>query len=158
MTAKTSKSELDVPHKEANSNGQEAPPTNTPAPGEGAEAVDNRGLEEILGSIPPPPPPAMTNEPGAPCLTITHIFNQNVKSCAGEQILGPFHKVRKSILTPHYGSFVTLGIVVLWLKKSDPKKSVLIHSSDQHKDVQSCTVEVHFQKITDKVTRLLAQL
>uniref|UniRef100_A0A8C7UG12 Structural maintenance of chromosomes 4 n=1 Tax=Oncorhynchus mykiss TaxID=8022 RepID=A0A8C7UG12_ONCMY len=121
-----------------------------PAPGEGAEAVDNRGLEEILGSIPPPPPPAMTNEPGAPCLTITHIFNQNVKSCAGEQILGPFHKVRKSILTPHYGSFVTLGIVVLWLKKSDPKKSVLIHSSDQHKDVQSCTVEVHFQKITDK--------
>uniref|UniRef100_A0A8C8I853 Uncharacterized protein n=1 Tax=Oncorhynchus tshawytscha TaxID=74940 RepID=A0A8C8I853_ONCTS len=165
MTAKTSKSittskprgkgsqprddsegELDVPHKEANSNGQGAPPTNAPAPGEGAEAVDNRGLEEILGSIPPPPPPAMTNEPGAPCLMITHTFNQNVKSCAGEQILGPFHKVRKSILTPHYGSFA------IGLKKSDPKNNVLIHSSDQHKDVQSCTVEVHFQKITDKVT------
>lgn len=31
------------------------------------------------------------------------------------------------------------------------KLSVLIHSSDQHKDVQSCTVEVHFQKIIDKV-------
>lgn len=31
------------------------------------------------------------------------------------------------------------------------KLSVLIHSSDQHKDVESCTVEVHFQKITDKV-------
>ncbi|XP_023662970.1 structural maintenance of chromosomes protein 4 isoform X2 [Paramormyrops kingsleyae] len=30
------------------------------------------------------------------------------------------------------------------------KLSVLIHSSDQHKDIQSCTVEVHFQKIIDK--------
>ncbi len=31
------------------------------------------------------------------------------------------------------------------------KLSVLIHSSDKYKDVQSCTVEVHFQKIIDKV-------
>lgn len=31
------------------------------------------------------------------------------------------------------------------------KLSVLIHSSDKHKDVQSCCVEVHFQKIIDKV-------
>ncbi|RXM31361.1 hypothetical protein EOD39_7084 [Acipenser ruthenus] len=30
------------------------------------------------------------------------------------------------------------------------KLSVLIHSSDEHSDVQSCTVEVHFQKIIDK--------
>uniref|UniRef100_A0A8C2FMY5 Structural maintenance of chromosomes protein 4 n=1 Tax=Cyprinus carpio TaxID=7962 RepID=A0A8C2FMY5_CYPCA len=30
------------------------------------------------------------------------------------------------------------------------KLSVLIHSSDAHPDVQSCTVEVHFQKIVDK--------
>lgn len=60
------------------------------APG---EEVDNRSLEEILGSIPAPPPPAMTNEPGAPRLMITHIVNRNFKSYAGEQILGPFHKV-----------------------------------------------------------------
>lgn len=31
------------------------------------------------------------------------------------------------------------------------KLSVLIHNSDEHKDIQSCSVEVHFQKITDKV-------
>lgn len=31
------------------------------------------------------------------------------------------------------------------------KLSVLIHNSDEHKDIQSCTVEVHFQKIIDKV-------
>lgn len=33
------------------------------------------------------------------------------------------------------------------------KLSVLIHSSDGHKDIQSCTVEVHFQKIVDKVKK-----
>lgn len=33
------------------------------------------------------------------------------------------------------------------------KLSVLIHSSDEHKDIQSCTVEVHFQKIVDKVKK-----
>lgn len=31
------------------------------------------------------------------------------------------------------------------------KISVLIHNSDEHSDIQSCTVEVHFQKIIDKV-------
>lgn len=70
-----------------------------PSQGEAAEAVDNRSLEEILGSIPPPPPPAMTNEPGAPRLMITHLVNRNFKSYAGEQILGPFHKVRPNMVT-----------------------------------------------------------
>lgn len=65
--------------------------------GEAAEAVDNRSLEEILSSIPPPPPPAMTNEPGAPRLMITHLVNRNFKSYADEQILGPFHKVRPNV-------------------------------------------------------------
>lgn len=31
------------------------------------------------------------------------------------------------------------------------KLSVLIHNSDEHQDIPSCSVEVHFQKITDKV-------
>lgn len=64
------------------------------------EVLDNRSLEEILGSIPPPPPPAMTNEAGAPRLMITHIVNQNFKSYAGKKILGPFHKV--SFLLPNF--------------------------------------------------------
>lgn len=70
-----------------------------PSQGKAANAVDNRSLEEILGSIPPPPPPAMTNEPGAPRLMITHLVNRNFKSYAGEQILGPFHKVRAKLVT-----------------------------------------------------------
>lgn len=58
------------------------------------EPINNQSLEEILAGISPPPPPAMTNEPGAPRLMITHIVNQNFKSYAQEQILGPFHKVK----------------------------------------------------------------
>ncbi|XP_035647897.1 structural maintenance of chromosomes protein 4 isoform X1 [Oncorhynchus keta] len=151
-----SEDELDVPLKEANSNGQEAPPTNYPAPREGADAVDNRSLEEILGSIPPPPPPAMTNEPGSPRLMITHIVNQNFKSYAGEQILGPFHKRFSCIIGPNGSGKSNVIDSMLFVfgyraKKIRSKKlSVLIHSSDLHKDVQSCTVEVHFQKIIDK--------
>uniref|UniRef100_A0A667XVU8 Structural maintenance of chromosomes protein n=1 Tax=Myripristis murdjan TaxID=586833 RepID=A0A667XVU8_9TELE len=152
-----SEDELDVPSKETNFNGQEeAPPTTDPSHGEGAEAVDNRSLEEILGSIPPPPPPAMTNEPGAPRLMITHLVNRNFKSYAGEQILGPFHKRFSCIIGPNGSGKSNVIDSMLFVfgyraqKIRSKKLSVLIHSSDKHKDVQSCTVEVHFQKIIDK--------
>uniref|UniRef100_A0A673BKB5 Structural maintenance of chromosomes protein n=1 Tax=Sphaeramia orbicularis TaxID=375764 RepID=A0A673BKB5_9TELE len=121
-----------------------------------AEAVDNRSLEEILGSIPPPPPPAMTNEPGAPRLMITHLVNRNFKSYAGEQILGPFHKRFSCIIGPNGSGKSNVIDSMLFVfgyraqKIRSKKLSVLIHSSDKHKDVQSCTVEVHFQKIIDK--------
>ncbi|XP_074535315.1 structural maintenance of chromosomes protein 4 isoform X2 [Halichoeres trimaculatus] len=123
---------------------------------EAAEAVDNRSLEEILGSIPPPPPPAMTNEPGAPRLMITHLVNRNFKSYAGEQILGPFHKRFSCIIGPNGSGKSNVIDSMLFVfgyraqKIRSKKLSVLIHSSDKHKDVQSCTVEVHFQKIIDK--------
>ncbi|XP_076002157.1 structural maintenance of chromosomes protein 4 isoform X1 [Genypterus blacodes] len=153
-----SEDELDVPPQETNSNGQgEAPPTTDPgSQGEAAEAVDNRSLEEILGSIPPPPPPAMTNEPGAPRLMITHLVNRNFKSYAGEQILGPFHKRFSCIIGPNGSGKSNVIDSMLFVfgyraqKIRSKKLSVLIHSSDKHKDVQSCTVEVHFQKIIDK--------
>uniref|UniRef100_A0A3B3WV66 Structural maintenance of chromosomes protein n=1 Tax=Poecilia mexicana TaxID=48701 RepID=A0A3B3WV66_9TELE len=137
-----SEDELDVPPQETNSNA--------------AEAVDSRSLEEILGSIPPPPPPAMTNEPGAPRLMITHLVNRNFKSYAGEQILGPFHKRFSCIIGPNGSGKSNVIDSMLFVfgyraqKIRSKKLSVLIHSSDKHKDVQSCTVEVHFQKIIDK--------
>uniref|UniRef100_A0AAQ5XCJ2 Structural maintenance of chromosomes protein n=1 Tax=Amphiprion ocellaris TaxID=80972 RepID=A0AAQ5XCJ2_AMPOC len=152
-----SEDELDVPPQETNSNGQEeAPPTTDPSHGEAAEAVDNRSLEQILGSIPPPPPPAMTNEPGAPRLMITHLVNRNFKSYAGEEILGPFHKRFSCIIGPNGSGKSNVIDSMLFVfgyraqKIRSKKLSVLIHSSDKHKDVQSCTVEVHFQKIIDK--------
>uniref|UniRef100_A0A669C2F7 Structural maintenance of chromosomes protein n=1 Tax=Oreochromis niloticus TaxID=8128 RepID=A0A669C2F7_ORENI len=152
-----SEDELDVPPQETNSNGQEeAPPKTDSSHGEATETVDNRSLEEIVGSIPPPPPPAMTNEPGAPRLMITHLVNRNFKSYAGEQILGPFHKRFSCIIGPNGSGKSNVIDSMLFVfgyraqKIRSKKLSVLIHSSDQHKDVQSCTVEVHFQKIIDK--------
>ncbi|XP_044290359.1 structural maintenance of chromosomes protein 4 isoform X1 [Varanus komodoensis] len=118
--------------------------------------VDNRSLEEILSSISPPPPPAMTNEAGAPRLMITHIVNQNFKSYAGEQILGPFHKRFSCIIGPNGSGKSNVIDSMLFVfgyraqKIRSKKLSVLIHNSDEHSDIQSCTVEVHFQKIIDK--------
>ncbi|XP_066181779.1 structural maintenance of chromosomes protein 4 isoform X1 [Sylvia atricapilla] len=120
------------------------------------EVVDNRSLEEILGSIPPPPPPAMTSEPGAPRLMITHIVNQNFKSYAGEQTLGPFHKRFSCIIGPNGSGKSNIIDSLLFVfgyraqKIRSKKLSVLIHNSDEHRDIQSCSVEVHFQKIIDK--------
>ncbi|XP_038603867.1 structural maintenance of chromosomes protein 4 [Tachyglossus aculeatus] len=117
---------------------------------------DHRSLEEILGSIPPPPPPAMTNEAGAPRLMITHIVNQNFKSYAGEKILGPFHKRFSCIIGPNGSGKSNVIDSMLFVfgyraqKIRSKKLSVLIHNSDAHEDIQSCTVEVHFQKIIDK--------
>ncbi|XP_067221549.1 structural maintenance of chromosomes protein 4 [Chanodichthys erythropterus] len=126
------------------------------SPGEPAEVLDNRSLEEILGSIAPPPPPAMSSEPGAPRLMITHIVNRNFKSYAGEQILGPFHKRFSCIIGPNGSGKSNVIDSMLFVfgyraqKIRSKKLSVLIHSSDEHPDIQSCTVEVHFQKIVDK--------
>ncbi|XP_074954673.1 structural maintenance of chromosomes protein 4 [Phalacrocorax aristotelis] len=120
------------------------------------EVLDNRSLEEILGSIPPPPPPAMTNEAGAPRLMITHIVNQNFKSYAGEQILGPFHKRFSCIIGPNGSGKSNVIDSMLFVfgyraqKIRSKKLSVLIHNSDEQTDIQSCSVEIHFQKIIDK--------
>lgn len=43
--------------------------------------------------IPPAPKPALTFDTTGPRLIITHIVNDNFKSYAGVQTLGPFHKV-----------------------------------------------------------------
>lgn len=43
--------------------------------------------------IPPAPKPALTFDATGPRMIITHIVNENFKSYAGIQTLGPFHKV-----------------------------------------------------------------
>uniref|UniRef100_A0A8B9QD51 Structural maintenance of chromosomes protein n=1 Tax=Apteryx owenii TaxID=8824 RepID=A0A8B9QD51_APTOW len=145
-----STSDMDV-DKEGDGQLGEAPPQAA-----SNEVLDNRSLEEILSSISPPPPPAMTNEAGAPRLMITHIVNQNFKSYAGEQTLGPFHKRFSCIIGPNGSGKSNVIDSMLFVfgyraqKIRSKKLSVLIHNSDEHTDIQSCSVEVHFQKIIDK--------
>jgi structural maintenance of chromosome 4 len=43
--------------------------------------------------VPPAPKPVCSSEASGPRLIITHIDNENFKSYAGKQVLGPFHKV-----------------------------------------------------------------
>ncbi|KFV98226.1 Structural maintenance of chromosomes protein 4, partial [Eurypyga helias] len=125
-------------------------------PHDPSEVVDNRSLEEILGSIPPPPPPPMTNEAGAPRLMISHIVNQNFKSYGGEQTLGPFHKRFSCIIGPNGSGKSNVIDAMLFVfgyraqKIRSKNLSVLIHSSEKYTDIQSCSVEIHFQKIIDK--------
>lgn len=47
--------------------------------------------------IPPAPKPALTFDSTGPRLIITQIVNENFKSYAGVQTLGPFHKVKRFI-------------------------------------------------------------
>ena len=46
--------------------------------------------------VPPPPEAVGDFDHTGPRLMITHIENENFKSYAGKQSLGPFHKVGKS--------------------------------------------------------------
>lgn len=58
--------------------------------------------------IPPPPNPVSSNETTGPRLIITHIENENFKSYAGKQVLGPFHKVLGGLLTYSYTVFMLI--------------------------------------------------
>uniref|UniRef100_A0A915DJ13 Structural maintenance of chromosomes protein 4 n=1 Tax=Ditylenchus dipsaci TaxID=166011 RepID=A0A915DJ13_9BILA len=81
---------------------------------------ENEDLLEM--EIPPAPEQLMDADgTGGERLMISHIVVENFKSYFGRQIIGPFHKV-----------------------------CVLIHSSSGRDNIPSCTVSVHFQKITDK--------
>lgn len=58
--------------------------------------IQDDGSIIVFGEIyvPPPSKPALTFDTTGPRLIITHIVNENFKSYAGVQTLGPFHKVR----------------------------------------------------------------
>ncbi|KAA0200463.1 hypothetical protein HAZT_HAZT006975 [Hyalella azteca] len=105
--------------------------------------------------LPPPPPPACTFDSNGPRLVITHIENDFFKSYAGKQVLGPFHKSFSSVVGPNGSgkSNVIDGMLFVFgyrAQKTRSKKiSNLIHNSEAHPNVESCSVAVHFEKIID---------
>ncbi|XP_030837819.1 structural maintenance of chromosomes protein 4 isoform X1 [Strongylocentrotus purpuratus] len=103
-------------------------------------------------SIPQEPTPAPTAQPR---LMITQIMTENFKSYAGKVVLGPFHKSFSCIIGPNGSGKSNVIDSMLFVfgyraaKIRSKKLSVLIHKSENHKDLKSCTVAVHFQKIVD---------
>ncbi|RDD47674.1 Structural maintenance of chromosomes protein 4 [Trichoplax sp. H2] len=89
-------------------------------------------------------------------LMITHIVNENFKSYAGKKVLGPFDKNFTAIVGPNGSGKSNVIDAMLFVfgyranKMRSKKIAVLIHNSEKHLNIDSCTVSVHFQKIIDK--------
>ncbi|XP_071085692.1 structural maintenance of chromosomes protein 4-like [Haliotis cracherodii] len=105
--------------------------------------------------IPNAPESVATYDTNGPRLMITHIVNENFKSYAGMQTLGPFHKSFTSIVGPNGSGKSNVIDSMLFVfgyranKIRSKKISVLIHNSENHKNITTCTVAVHFQRIVD---------
>lgn len=114
-------------------------------------------LETDFGpiEIPPAPESVASYEVNGPRLMISKIVNENFKSYAGVQTLGPFHKSFTSIVGPNGSGKSNVIDSMLFVfgfranKIRSKKISVLIHDSENHKNLDFCTVGVHFQKIID---------
>ncbi|KAJ2944935.1 hypothetical protein O0L34_g1831 [Tuta absoluta] len=108
--------------------------------------------------IPPAPKPALTFDSQGPRLLITHIVNENFKSYAGVQTLGPFHKCFTSIVGPNGSGKSNVIDSMLFVfgyratKIRSKKISVLIHSSSKYPNINSASVAVHFNQIIDGVS------
>ncbi|XP_026735290.1 structural maintenance of chromosomes protein 4 [Trichoplusia ni] len=105
--------------------------------------------------IPPAPKPALTFDTNGPRLIITHIVNENFKSYAGVQTLGPFHKSFTAIIGPNGSGKSNVIDSMLFVfgyrasKIRSKKISVLIHSSSKYPNINSASVAVHFSQIID---------
>lgn len=114
--------------------------------------VENASQENIS-----PPNQSETSQDvaGNKRLIISHIENINFKSYAGKQILGPFHKSFSSIVGPNGSGKSNVIDAMLFVfgyrsKKIRSKKvSLLIHNSENHQNIESCSVTVFFEKIID---------
>lgn len=105
--------------------------------------------------IPPPPPAAFQANADGSRLIITHIVNENFKSYADVQELGPFHKYFTAIIGPNGSGKSNVIDSMLFVfgyratRLRSKKISALLHDSPNHPKVTSCTVTVHFALMID---------
>uniref|UniRef100_A0A1B6M2T8 Structural maintenance of chromosomes protein n=1 Tax=Graphocephala atropunctata TaxID=36148 RepID=A0A1B6M2T8_9HEMI len=155
--------------KKNNKNAKEAPPPGPSKAMEVDESDEDSDQEEYHvregginiptreGNIyiPPAPPAVCSLDTNGPRLIITHIENENFKSYAGKRVLGPFHKSFTSIVGPNGSGKSNVIDSMLFVfgyrasKIRSKKISVLLHKSENHTNIRSCTVAVHFAKIID---------
>ncbi|XP_060578899.1 structural maintenance of chromosomes protein 4-like [Ruditapes philippinarum] len=121
-------------------------------------SVASRGFHaEDYGEIevPPAPETVASYDINGPRLMISKIVNENFKSYAGIRALGPFHKSFTSIVGPNGSGKSNVIDSMLFVfgyraaKVRLKKLSGLIHNSENHLNIGSCTVTVYFQKIID---------
>ncbi|KAA8913864.1 putative nuclear condensin complex subunit Smc4 [Sphaerosporella brunnea] len=88
-------------------------------------------------------------------LVITHLVLNNFKSYAGERMVGPFHPSFTSVVGPNGSGKSNVIDSLLFVfgfrasKMRQGKLSALIHNSAAFSNVDSCSVEVHFQEVLD---------
>ncbi|CAD6227554.1 GSCOCG00001237001-RA-CDS [Cotesia congregata] len=105
--------------------------------------------------IPPAPKIYHAGDHQGPRLMIEKIVNKNFKSYAGVVEIGPFHQCFSAIVGPNGSGKSNIIDAMLFVfgyratKIRSKKISELIHRSGEHPNINSCTVEVHFQKIVD---------
>lgn len=124
------------------------------------EFADDRKDENYIDGVfvpPPPPPPKFSGDGTGERLVITFIENDNFKSYAGSQFLGPFHKSFSSVVGPNGSGKSNVIDSMLFVfgyraqKLRSKKLSVLIHKSDRFPNLDYCRVTVHFGILDDKV-------
>ncbi|CAL7944659.1 unnamed protein product [Xylocopa violacea] len=121
--------------------------------------VDEEGGLRVDDDIYIPPPLKVNNQVdiNGPRLIITKIVNHNFKSYGGTQVVGPFHKCFSAIIGPNGSGKSNVIDSMLFVfgyratRIRTKKISDLIHNSNQHQNINSCTVSVHFQQIIDKL-------
>ncbi|KAI8817530.1 putative nuclear condensin complex subunit Smc4 [Fimicolochytrium jonesii] len=98
---------------------------------------------------------ALEAEQSRPRMVISKMVLRNFKSYAGVVEIGPFHKSFTSVVGPNGSGKSNVIDSLLFVfgfkakKMRQGKLSELIHNSANHKNLDSCSVEVHFQEIVD---------
>lgn len=89
-------------------------------------------------------------------LCIDKLVLENFKSYAGRQVVGPFHSNFSAVVGPNGSGKSNVIDSMLFVfgfratKMRQDRLSDLIHNSELHSNLQSCSVEVHFHYVIDQ--------
>lgn len=89
-------------------------------------------------------------------LCIDKLVLEDFKSYAGRQVVGPFHSNFSAVVGPNGSGKSNVIDSMLFVfgfranKMRQDRLSDLIHNSESHPNLQSCSVEVHFQYVIDQ--------
>ena len=108
--------------------------------------------EELLNDVGGPMPSKYEGR-----LVLTKMVLENFKSYGGVKEIGPFHSSMSAVVGPNGSGKSNVIDSLLFVfgfraqKIRTKKISVLIHNSDQHPNVSSCSVTIFFRKIKETV-------